>query len=69
MSNNTMNDGTWRKAKASAHNGGCVEVRKAEDGGVDLRDTKDRSIPAHHFTGKEWGAFLDGARNGEFDLA
>jgi hypothetical protein len=68
MINNTMNDGTWRKAKASAHNGGCVEVRRNESGGVDIRDTKNRDLAAHSYTAKEWGAFLDGAKKGEFDL-
>jgi hypothetical protein len=66
---NTMNDGTWRKSSLSAHNGGCVEVRQTEDGGVEVRDTKDRSKAPHAFTRGEWDAFLGGARNGEFDLA
>ena len=65
---NTMNDGTWRKATKSAHNGGCVEVRRNESGGVDVRDSKDRSKAPHSYTANEWDAFIDGARNGEFDL-
>lgn len=67
MNTNTMSDGTWRKAKASAHNGGCVEVRQTADG-VEVRDTKDRTKAPHSYTRPEWAAFLDGARNGEFDL-
>jgi hypothetical protein len=66
---NTMGDGTWRKSSLSAHNGGCVEVRKTEDGGVEVRDTKDRSKPAHSYTRGEWDAFIAGAKGGEFDLA
>jgi hypothetical protein len=65
---NTMHDGTWRKAKASAHNGGCVEVRRNENGDVDIRDTKDRSKAPHSYTAHEWDCFIDGAKNGEFDL-
>jgi hypothetical protein len=66
---NTMHDGTWRKSTLSAHNGGCVEVRKTENGDVEVRDTKDRSKAAHSYTRGEWDAFIGGARNGEFDLS
>jgi hypothetical protein len=66
---NTMHDGTWRKPAISAHNGGCAEVQKAEDGGVNLRNSTDPSKAAHHFTRHEWDCFMNGAKNGEFDLA
>ncbi|GAB3492619.1 DUF397 domain-containing protein [Amycolatopsis cihanbeyliensis] len=59
----------WRKARASDKNGGsCVEVGYAADGRVAVRDTKDRGRPPHVFTREEWLAFLDGAKNGEFDV-
>jgi hypothetical protein len=48
--------------------GGCVEVRRLPDGRIALRDSKDVSLPPHHFTPVEWTAFLAGVRNGEFDL-
>ena len=48
--------------------GGCVEVRRLPDGRIALRDSKDRSLPPHHFTPTEWTAFLSGVRAGEFDL-
>ena len=57
----------WFKSSASGGNG-CVEVAHAPDGGVALRDTKDRSKPAHHFHRDEWSAFLAGVKDGEFDL-
>jgi hypothetical protein len=47
---------------------GCVEVRLLPDGRIALRDSKDRSLPPHHFTATEWTAFLAGVRAGEFDL-
>jgi len=58
---------TWIKAKASGENGACVEIAHLADGRVALRDTKDRSLAPHVYTAREWDAFLDGARKGEFD--
>lgn len=57
----------YRKSSFSA-NGSCVEVRLLSDGHIALRDSKDTSLPPHHFTPHEWTAFLAGVRNGEFDL-
>ncbi|MFD8494223.1 DUF397 domain-containing protein [Amycolatopsis sp. NPDC059657] len=58
----------WQKSSFSGGNGGqCVEVAQAPDGGRYLRDTKDRSRPAHYFTEAEWDAFLKGVKAGEFD--
>jgi hypothetical protein len=57
----------WRKATASA-NGACVEVARVATGGVAMRDSKDPNGPILRYTDLEWRAFLDGARNGEFDL-
>ena len=58
----------WIKARASADQGSCVEVRELPDGSRQVRDTKDRGQgPILTFTRAEWLAFLDGARKGEFD--
>lgn len=58
----------WRKARASADQGSCVEVRELADGSRQVRDTKDHGQgPVLTFTVAEWQAFLDGARKGEFD--
>lgn len=48
--------------------GGCVEVRRLPDGRIAMRDSKDTTLPPHHFTPAEWRAFLAGVRAGEFDL-
>jgi Domain of unknown function (DUF397) len=56
----------WVKARRSSNGGQCVEVRR-HGGAVEVRDSKDRSGPVLRFTGAEWEAFLDGARNREFD--
>jgi len=58
---------SWFKSSASGANG-CVEVAHRPEGGVALRDTKDRSKAACFFDRDEWQAFLTGAKNGEFDL-
>jgi Domain of unknown function (DUF397) len=57
----------WIKAKASDSNGSCVEVRQLDDGCVQVRNSRKPHIALTAFTRAEWAAFLDGARNGEFD--
>jgi hypothetical protein len=57
----------WFKSSASAA-GNCVEVAHLPDGGVAVRDSKDRTMTPHIYTRSEWEAFLVGAKNGEFDL-
>ena len=56
----------WTKAQASTHNGQCVEVASAA-GNIALRDSKNPDGPILVYTPAEFRAFLDGARNGEFD--
>jgi hypothetical protein len=48
--------------------GNCVEVAPWA-GGVAVRDSKDPAGPALVFTALEWGAFLAGVREGQFDLS
>lgn len=62
-----ISDRGFRKSSFSA-NSGCVEVCRLPDGRIALRDSKDVSLPPHHFTAAEWIAFLAGVRAGEFDL-
>jgi Domain of unknown function (DUF397) len=60
-------DDRWRKSKASAAHGDCVEVAFADDT-VRVRHSQDPSGPVLSFSYREWKAFLAGAREGEFDL-
>jgi len=57
---------SWIKAQASTHNGACVELATA-GGKIAMRDSKDPGGPILVYTPAEFSAFLDGARNGEFD--
>jgi hypothetical protein len=56
----------WQKSTYSTVNG-CVEVAFL-DGLVAVRDSKDRQAQTLRFTPGEWRAFIDGVRDGEFDL-
>lgn len=71
MSSTDTDQLSWRKSSYSGDSGtdsgGCVEVAATPDGGRWVRDTKDRSRPAHYFTAVEWDAFVRGVKDGEFD--
>jgi hypothetical protein len=59
----------WRTSTFSGSGGassGCVEVASLPDGGIAVRDTKDRSRSAHRHSALAWQAFLAGVRAGEF---
>jgi len=56
----------WLKAQSSTVNGACVEIASMVDR-IAIRDSKDPDGPILVYTSAEFSAFLDGARNGEFD--
>jgi hypothetical protein len=58
---------TWRKATKSNGSGSCVLMADLGDGRIGVRDSKDPDGPVLRFTRAEIDAWLDGARNGEFD--
>ncbi|MET9507810.1 DUF397 domain-containing protein [Streptomyces flavidovirens] len=60
-------DAVWVKSRKSAANGQCVELATLGRGRVAMRNSTDPSGPALVFTAMEIDAFLDGAKNGEFD--
>ena len=56
----------WRRSSFCI-TGDCVEVMAGEDL-VRVRDSKDAWSAVLTFTASEWGAFVQGVRNGEFDV-
>lgn len=56
----------WFKAAASVPSMNCVEVAKHPDG-VAIRHSARPEDEALVFSRSEFGAFVDGARRGEFD--
>jgi hypothetical protein len=56
----------WLKAQASGGNGACVEIASTIDK-IAMRDSKDPDGPILVYTPTEFSAFLESARNGEFD--
>jgi Domain of unknown function (DUF397) len=56
----------WLKAQRSGANGQCVEIASTIDK-IAVRDSKDPDGPILVYTSTEFSAFLEGARNGEFD--
>jgi hypothetical protein len=62
-----MNTRTWVKAAASNNASQCVEICVAEDGSVQVADTKQHGEgPVLTYTKAEWDAFLEGLRTGEW---
>jgi hypothetical protein len=58
----------WRKSSYSGAVNDCVEVAGNLPGAVAVRDSKDRGGPALVFGSGEWGSFLAGVKDGNFNL-
>jgi len=58
----------WKKSRHSGPQGNCVELAALPDGGVALRNSRDPQGPALVYSREEINAFLDGVKDGEFDL-
>jgi Domain of unknown function (DUF397) len=56
----------WLKARSSTVNGQCVEIASSANK-VAIRDSKDPDGPILVYASAEFRAFLDSARNGQFD--
>ncbi|GLW08425.1 DUF397 domain-containing protein [Microtetraspora sp. NBRC 13810] len=56
----------WRRSSHSGDAGNCVEVAEA-DGVIGVRDSKMPGGEILTFGTAAWGAFLQAAKDGEFD--
>jgi hypothetical protein len=61
-----LND-QWRKSTLSGDNGDSAEVRIADDGSVEVRESEEPAV-AVRFTPQRWRNFIGGVKAGEFDL-
>jgi phosphoribosyl-AMP cyclohydrolase len=60
-------DNVWIKASRSGNSGDCVELRD-QAGTIQVRDSKAAGTgPILGFSRTEFGAWLAGAKSGEFD--
>ncbi|MFJ8578415.1 DUF397 domain-containing protein [Micromonospora sp. NPDC093277] len=66
MNASDLSGATWHKSTRSGANGNCVEVAQLTHA-VALRDSKDTAGPALMFAPEEWAAFIEGAKDGDFD--
>jgi len=62
-----LNEVTWQKSGRSNPSGNCVELAGLPDGGVAVRNSRDPEGPALIYTYDELVAFIEGARDGDFD--
>jgi len=58
---------TWRKSSYSGANGNCVEFAVADGNLVAVRNSRFPDGEVLLFNRDELGAFLAGAKDGEFD--
>jgi len=61
-----VGDLQWRKARASAGNGACVEVAPV-DGQIAVRDSKSPDGAILGYPEEAWRSFLSGTKQGNFD--
>jgi hypothetical protein len=57
----------WIKAKISNPSGNCVQMAKLPNGHIAVRNSRDPRGPVLLYTGSEASAWLQAAKNGEFD--
>jgi hypothetical protein len=63
-----LSDAVWHKStRSEQYSDNCVEVAFVE-GAIVVRDSRHPDGPQLIFTPNEWDAFVEGAKDGEFDL-
>ena len=63
-----LDSAVWQKSTRSGpYSDNCVEIAFV-DGAIAMRDSKHPEGPVLLFTAEEWDAFVEGAKDGEFDV-
>jgi hypothetical protein len=63
-----LSQAVWRKARRSAHNGGCVEIAANLPDVTAVRDSKRPEGGAHVIDRAAFAAFLADVKNGRYDI-
>jgi Domain of unknown function (DUF397) len=63
-----LSQAIWRKARRSAHNGGCVEIAANLPGVTAIRDSKHPAGGAHVVGRASFAEFLADLKDGRYDL-
>jgi hypothetical protein len=63
-----LSQAIWRKARRSAHNGGCVEIAANLSGVTAIRDSKHPEGGAHVVRRSSFAGFLADVKGGRYDL-
>jgi hypothetical protein len=63
-----LSQAIWRKARRSAHNGGCVEIAANLPGVAAIRDSKRPEGGAHIIVRDSFAEFLADVKGGRYDL-
>lgn len=58
----------WRKARRSAHNGGCVEIAANLPGIAAVRDSRHPERGAHVIGRAAFARFLADVKGGRYDM-
>ncbi|GAA2810911.1 DUF397 domain-containing protein [Kitasatospora sp. CM 4170] len=56
----------WQKSSISGNSNQCIEVRAADDGMIEIRESDTAEIIVRT-TPQKWDAFVKGVQAGEFD--
>lgn len=62
-----MIKGEWVKSSRCGTDHSCVAVKVLNDGNVAVRDTR-LPLSGLTFSADEWTVFIEGVKNGEFDV-